>query len=148
VPCAKREVVRHRGSAVGVEVDRGGRVAGCRFSTQLRVLELEVRLDVEVFAGVIFQCLVDDRDDLVLRKSNKLAGVGNRIAGFIHSKLVLLDREACLGHWGVFIETAALRADVRIDVPVDVLLLNNLTVQAARSFLSNSSDLAEVQSTS
>jgi hypothetical protein len=45
----------------------------------------------------------------------------NRIAGLEHSQLMLKDREACLGNRGAFIEPAALRAEVRVDVPIELV---------------------------
>lgn len=43
----------------------------------------------------------------------------NRVAGFVHGKLMLDDSETGLWHGGALIQTPALRADVRINVPVD-----------------------------
>lgn len=47
-----------------------------------------------------------------------LGSLMNRVAGFVHSELMLDDGEARLRDRGAFVETAALSADVRVDVPV------------------------------
>lgn len=43
----------------------------------------------------------------------------NRISGFEHCQLMLLDGESSLGHRSVFVETPTLSAEIAVDIPVN-----------------------------
>jgi len=73
---AERHVVRDGCNAGRVEVDRGCRGAARWLRAQRRIFELEIRLDVEILAGVILQRLVDDGDNLVLGQRQEFSGIG------------------------------------------------------------------------
>lgn len=74
---AERDVVGIGRGRVGVQGD-GGCAGGLR-RPQRGALELQERLDVEVFARVVLQCLVDDRGDLVLGQREQLARIGTLV---------------------------------------------------------------------
>ena len=93
----------------------GGRVTTGWNDPQRRGLELQERLDVEILSSVVLQRLVDDIDKLVLREVRQLAGVRNGVTRFIHSQLMLKDREASLGHRLGFVEATALSAHIAVN---------------------------------
>ena len=115
---AQSDVVGDGGGASRVQVDRSGRRTRRRLCSQRGGLELQVTFDVKVLAGVIFQRLVDDRGDLMLRQRDQLSGVRNGVARLVNRELMLDDGEAGFRDRCRLVESATLGAYVAVDVPI------------------------------
>lgn len=117
---AHRDVIGRRGRTVFRQRDRRRARAARGGSAKLAGIELEIGFDVESLASVVLQTLFDDLQNVVLGQSRKLAGVGNTIPKLCNRQRGLRNREGGFRHRRQFRETAALRGDVAIDVPVEL----------------------------